>query len=217
MAYEFLPTNFKDDIINAEINERRKYRMIQNDDGTVSFEDVTDYLQKGDLFGSGNVNDINRKINGINGTTTVSYIISRRMEKCKLVRYAVSEIEYNEKTGQAQSVNSSNIDVANPSATWEIDLEPKKLYNFTLDCREFIANIQESYEGSRISMIGMEYQLTAVSPCFYQLFCYGNGTGMNSVYFYPIVYNFSDKIYKRFTTNGLFELKIAIYSKMGDL
>ena len=40
MAYEFLPTNFKDDIINAEINERRKYRMIQNDDGTVSFEDV---------------------------------------------------------------------------------------------------------------------------------------------------------------------------------
>ena len=179
MAYEFLPTNFKDDIINAEINERRKYRMIQNDDGTVSFEDVTDYLQKGDLFGSGNVNDINRKINGINGTTTVSYIISRRMEKCKLVDYTVSEIEYNEKIGQARSVNS--------------------------------------YEGSRISMIGMEYQSTAVLPCFYQLFCYGNGTGMNSVYFYPIVYNFSDKIYKRFTTNGLFELKIAIYSKMGDL
>ena len=65
MNIEKLPVDFKDDIINEEVNERRKYRMIQNGDETVSFEDVTDYLQRGSLFGSKEVLDTNRTVNNI--------------------------------------------------------------------------------------------------------------------------------------------------------
>lgn len=55
--------NYKDDILNTSVNEKRKYRMINNGDGTVSFEDVTSYTQNGDLFGAEDVNAITRKIN----------------------------------------------------------------------------------------------------------------------------------------------------------
>jgi hypothetical protein len=58
-----LSTNFKDDIINTDVNERRKYRMVQNDDGTVSFEDVTDYLQEGNPFGGKEINNANKEFN----------------------------------------------------------------------------------------------------------------------------------------------------------
>lgn len=43
-----LKTNYKDDVLDTSKNEKRKFRMIQNDDGTVSFEDATEYTQEGD-------------------------------------------------------------------------------------------------------------------------------------------------------------------------
>lgn len=53
-----LKTDYKDDVLDTEVNELRKYQMIQNEDGTVSFVDVTEYLQVGDSFGSADVNAI---------------------------------------------------------------------------------------------------------------------------------------------------------------
>lgn len=58
-----LKTDYLDDILNADINTRRKYNIIQNDDGTVSFEDVTEYSQVGTLFGAEQVNEITREVN----------------------------------------------------------------------------------------------------------------------------------------------------------
>ena len=58
-----LKTTYKDDILNELLNTRRKYNMIQNDDGTVSFEDVTDYSQIGDIFGAGVINAITTAVN----------------------------------------------------------------------------------------------------------------------------------------------------------
>lgn len=58
-----LRTDFKDDVLNIITNEKRKYRMINNADGTVSFEDVTDYVQQGDTFGAAEVNQITEKVN----------------------------------------------------------------------------------------------------------------------------------------------------------
>ena len=57
-----LRTDYKDDVLNINTNERRKYRMINNADGTVSFEDVTDYLQYGDSFGALDLNAITNAI-----------------------------------------------------------------------------------------------------------------------------------------------------------
>lgn len=58
-----LRTDYKDDVLNITTNERRKYRMIPNADGTVSFEDVTDYMQNGDSFGATDVNTITERVN----------------------------------------------------------------------------------------------------------------------------------------------------------
>lgn len=59
-----LKEDYKDDIL-AESNIRRKYQMIQNEDGTVSFIDMTAYSQTGDRFSSSDVNKANSKINGV--------------------------------------------------------------------------------------------------------------------------------------------------------
>ncbi|WP_075678503.1 hypothetical protein [Roseburia sp. 831b] len=61
-----LKTNYKDDVLDTSKNEKRKFRMIQNDDGTVSFEDATEYTQEGDPFGGADINATNGKVNEIN-------------------------------------------------------------------------------------------------------------------------------------------------------
>ena len=58
-----LKTNYKDDILNTSVNTQRKYRMVNNADGTISLEDVTVYTQNGDTFGAADVNKITAKIN----------------------------------------------------------------------------------------------------------------------------------------------------------
>ena len=59
-----LRTDYKDDLLDTSVNERRKYNMITNEDGTVSFEDVTVYSQVGDTFGAGILNEIILKLPG---------------------------------------------------------------------------------------------------------------------------------------------------------
>ena len=58
-----LPTNLKDDILDSSVNTKRKYRMIDNEDGTYSFEDATEYSQVGDEYGAGLINETNRQVN----------------------------------------------------------------------------------------------------------------------------------------------------------
>ena len=57
-----LKTNYKEDILNTAVNTKRKYNMINNSDGTVSFEDVTVYTQLGDTFGAADINNTNSRI-----------------------------------------------------------------------------------------------------------------------------------------------------------
>ena len=55
-----LRTDYKDDIFDGD----RKYTQVDNGDGTVSFTDVTEYDQVGDIFGATQINEIDGKING---------------------------------------------------------------------------------------------------------------------------------------------------------
>ena len=63
MAKANLPVNFKDDILKENMNGKRRFNMIQNSDGTVSFEDVTDYTQVGSTFGAAQINATNTAVN----------------------------------------------------------------------------------------------------------------------------------------------------------
>lgn len=72
-----LKTDYIDDVLDTEKNTRRKYNMITNSDGTVSLEDVTEYTQVGDSFGSKDINATNEILNKfqsfITGTLKVGY------------------------------------------------------------------------------------------------------------------------------------------------
>lgn len=54
-----LKTNYKDDVFSGN----RKYREISNADGSISFEDITEYSQEGDSFGSSALNEICAAVN----------------------------------------------------------------------------------------------------------------------------------------------------------
>lgn len=62
MAKNVLPVDFQDDILAESMNGRRKYQMITNSDGTVSFVDVTEYTQVGSNFGQAQVNATNEAV-----------------------------------------------------------------------------------------------------------------------------------------------------------
>lgn len=63
MAKSTVPVNFKDDIMNSAMNGKRRYRMINNSDGTISLEDVTTYDQVGSNFGAAQMNATNQAVN----------------------------------------------------------------------------------------------------------------------------------------------------------
>ena len=61
-----LKTNYVDDVLDSSKNQLRKYQQIQNDDGTVSFVDVTEYSTTGTSFGAKDINDTNAAVNALN-------------------------------------------------------------------------------------------------------------------------------------------------------
>lgn len=91
-----LKDDFKDDILDLSANEKRKYQMISNSDGTVSFIDVTTYLQEGDLFGAGDINETNKAINNLELTAEkVSYDNTESGAKSINVQDVIDELNSN--------------------------------------------------------------------------------------------------------------------------
>lgn len=60
-----LRTNYKDDVFTG----KRKYNEIDNGDGSISFDDVTDYTQNGDTYGAAQINEVNAIINNLDNNT----------------------------------------------------------------------------------------------------------------------------------------------------
>ena len=54
-----LRTDYQDDVFSGN----RKYTMVNNGDGTVSFIDQTQYTQVGDTYGAAEINEQNQVIN----------------------------------------------------------------------------------------------------------------------------------------------------------
>lgn len=58
-----LKTDYKDDVLDVSANEKRKWIITENGDGTVTIEDATTYSQTGDIFGSADLNAITLAVN----------------------------------------------------------------------------------------------------------------------------------------------------------
>lgn len=63
MAKQELPVDFKDDVLQAAMAGKRRYRVIQNEDGTISLDDVTEYSQIGNSYGAAQMNATNMAVN----------------------------------------------------------------------------------------------------------------------------------------------------------
>lgn len=98
MEYIELPTNYKDDVLNKSENGKRRYEVISNDDGTVSFNDVTNYDVVGDDIKAEQINAQNRAINSLgkqielNGLNVFEYRPARRTYKAREVLQYVEDI-----------------------------------------------------------------------------------------------------------------------------
>ncbi len=57
--------SLKTDYTNDIFSGNRKYNMITNSDGTVSFTDVTEYTSEGDTFSASDINSVNEVINAL--------------------------------------------------------------------------------------------------------------------------------------------------------
>ena len=62
----------KSDYKDAMFDGARKYRIIQNPDGTSGISDETEYTQEGDKFGANDINATNTAINRLNHVTSVT-------------------------------------------------------------------------------------------------------------------------------------------------
>lgn len=63
MAKATLPVNYVDDALNSAMEGKRRYKVINNADGTISLEDVTTYDQVGNNIGAIQINTICKTIN----------------------------------------------------------------------------------------------------------------------------------------------------------
>jgi len=61
-----LPTNYRDDVLDTSVNEKRRFTMIDNGDGTYSFDDETVYSVVGSDYGASDINATNRRVNSLN-------------------------------------------------------------------------------------------------------------------------------------------------------
>ena len=99
MAKQVLPVNFKDDILASSMGGKRRYNLIQNDDGTYSLEDVTEYTQTGSDFGAGQINATNQAVNEscdkANVIETMDDIVANRVSGMIAGAKAVAELAGN--------------------------------------------------------------------------------------------------------------------------
>lgn len=78
-----LATNYKDDIINTNVNPHRRYRLteVSGQENVYEFEETTSFIQVGTDFGATDVNTANGTINDLidevdNNATTLSGILA---------------------------------------------------------------------------------------------------------------------------------------------
>ena len=82
-----LETVYKDD----KFKGLRKYRLIQNDDGTYSFEDVTEYQEQGTQVGASDLNEINDILKKL--ITSYGYRMLRIGSNFNLISNTTSDVK----------------------------------------------------------------------------------------------------------------------------
>lgn len=107
MAKATLPTNYQDDILKSTMNGKRRYTMTDNNDGTKTLEDATQYDKVGSNFGAADINKTNTAVNAsadaskiidnvddIKANTQAGYITGAKVAKEIISDLASGQIEF---------------------------------------------------------------------------------------------------------------------------
>ena len=66
-----LSENFKDAVLAAGMNGKRRIKLTEVSSGVYEMEDVTEYSQQGSSYGASQVNNLNHTVNGKIDTSTI--------------------------------------------------------------------------------------------------------------------------------------------------
>ena len=114
-----LRTDYKNDMFSG----KRKYQVTQNPDGTISLDDVTVYVQQGDVFAANDINTTNAEVN----KNTKGLVDERKTTNQQIV----SERDYVDGKISTLNTNISNVDKRVDSVNTLIS-EIKTVRKFTL-------------------------------------------------------------------------------------
>ena len=176
-----LKTNYVDDVLDAEKNQLRKYQMITNDDGTVSFVDATDYLTQGTNFGAKDINDTNGAVNELNnslGELKREKWYQQRMANTNVVNGVVDNNRrlLNEDGTLFSLANNAN-------STYKVTMVSRTSSSNTLYCSESIVDFSTGGVGICImsktdsvypylSVTAENNIITTITPSNYSLSCH---------------------------------------------
>lgn len=83
-----LPVNYQDDIVASSMGGKRRYNLINNPDGTVSLEDVTEYTQVGSDYGAKDINETNTAVNACYSSSEVDSKLNAKINTSNIINTA---------------------------------------------------------------------------------------------------------------------------------
>lgn len=155
MAKSTVPVNFKDDIMNSSMGGKRRYKMIDNSDGTISLEDATTYDQVGSKYGAAQINATNQAVNAaadagkiiddldaINNVTKEGYMagaLALKQVNSNLGGYALTTIDgkiayYKESEGADSAVPFISKKTMTPTVLKNFTTNTAWTYTINEDC-----------------------------------------------------------------------------------
>lgn len=163
-----LKTDYVDDILNTAVNTNRKYQMIDNGDGTVSFVDVTDYTQQGDGYGATQINEQNEAINELK--SDLSTDIANISESITNISSSITALDTNKmdknaiiSTDLSMSIQPDKVD---PRVELDCSLPSSDSYNPTIsmDFHNAQGDLNDQllikYDGTNFILIGKKAGVT---------------------------------------------------------
>lgn len=140
-----LKTDYKNDILNDSMIGRRRYRITNNDDGSVSFVDISEYDQVGDLLDAEDVNKANELLNRLDGH---KHTIADITDMPTKVSHFENDVHYIKASEVENSLNdTSELPVQNKVIKAKLDTKVDKISGKELSANDFTDELKNKLEG----------------------------------------------------------------------
>lgn len=144
-----LRTDYKNDILNESMIGRRRYRITNNDDGSVSFVDTTEYDQVGDVLDANDVNKANELLNRLDGH---KHTISDITDMPTKVSHFENDVHYIKASEVENNLNdTSELPVQNKVVKAALDKKVDKVSGKGLSENDFTDKLKSKLDGIEVN------------------------------------------------------------------